>query len=152
KRYDPNGPAYKRARKALADNLMAEIAKIGRSVNHAALAVKAPQRSVENLTEVATDPRLSTICAVSEAFGLEPWQAFFPAQDGEIRDLIGDWVRLYKYATPEAIKIMSLAVNLVRDEARTARVKDEDEKHQPRIDVPESSRVAPSRRKQVDGR
>ena len=99
---------YQRCRKALADNLLALAADS--SVNALAASIKVPQRSLENLTEVGTDPRLSTICAVAEALGKQPWELLLNVSpDDATRRVIWELARDFEYAGPVTKRLLEFA-------------------------------------------
>jgi len=111
-----NEKSYQKSRKALADNLNELIGGKGLSVNGEAHRRKIPQRSLENLTNLDVDPRLSTIAGVAHAFGLEPWQALLPHAEIETRKRCMDWLRLWNSATAPTRRVMEMALRLALEE------------------------------------
>lgn len=109
-----NGPCYDKSRKALADNLNTLVEQGRGSVNAEAKARKIPQRSLENLTELEVDPRLSTIARVSGGFGLEPWQVLCPIPEHDLRAAALEWLRLYSTASEAVRNTLDIALELAK--------------------------------------
>lgn len=107
---------YEKARQALADNLNAVIKSVDGTVNGEAASRKIPQRTLENLTEVAVNPRLETIANISHAFGLEPWQALCPLPR-DLRAAALEWLHLYSVGNDTVRSAMDLALEVARKNA-----------------------------------